>query len=181
MQVLGSHKVSLEAVRRLAIECHALDSVAYSLLSDSIHQDANGRTRAAYEELLTERLLTLAIALRTKFYQGMDVTATARYANDCGLLYHHEGEREEGPLSFTLKDVCDKIIHADRISKSLGCLHEAKITELFGTVSIKGKKKQWSLSLSVTLLTEGILNWVAVNEETKIHTSNETPCISTPA
>ena len=69
MDVLGTHRVSWEAVRRLAIECHALDSAVYPLLTDSILDDKAGKNRITYEELFTEKLLALAIALRTKFYQ----------------------------------------------------------------------------------------------------------------
>ncbi len=165
MDVLGSHKVSWHAVRRLAIECHALDSAAYPLLNDSILDNKAGKNRVAYEELFTEKLLALAIALRTKFYQGVDAAETSRYANDCGLLYRLEGEGEVGPMGFTFKDVCDKIIHAQTIEKSVDTYRDAEITTLNGSELRRGKRIPWRLSLSVTLLTECILNWVAKQEE----------------
>ena len=165
MDVLGKHKISWDAVRRLAVECHALDSAAFPLLADSILDDKIGKTRTAYEELFTERLLALAIALRTKFYQGIDATETRRFANDCGLLYNLEGNIENGPLEFTFKDVCDKIIHADSILKSVESAHDAEITNLSGTEQRRGKQVAWTLGLSVTLFTECVLNWVARKEE----------------
>ncbi|MDA8151344.1 MAG: hypothetical protein M0003_01300 [Acidithiobacillus sp.] len=164
MDVLGTHKVSWDFVRRLAVECHALDSSAFPLLSDSILDDKVGKNRSAYEELFTERLLALAIALRTKFYQGVNSAETARYSLDCGLLYRLEGEVEQGPVEFTLKDVCDKIIHADSIHKSVESAYEAEITTLQGTEQHRGKKVTWRLVLSVTLFTECVLNWVVKNE-----------------
>ena len=164
MDVLGTHKVSWESVRRLAIECHALDSAAYPLLTDSILDDKTGKNRITYEELFTEKLLALAITLRMKFYQGAEPAETARYANDCGLLYKLDGAVEEGPLSFTFKDVCDKIIHADNIEKSLDTYSDSEITTLFGAEQRRGKPLPWKLGLSVTLFTECVLNWVAANE-----------------
>ena len=77
MNVLGTYRVSWEAVRRLAIECHALDSTAHRLLIDTTLDDTVGKNRIAYEELVTEKLLALAIALRMKFYQGEDPAETA--------------------------------------------------------------------------------------------------------
>lgn len=164
MDVLGTHKVSWDTVRRLAVECHALDSTAFPLLSDSILNDKAGKNRAAFEELFTEKLLALAIALRTKFYQGVNSTETAYYSHDCGLLYRLEGEVEQGPVEFTFKDVCDKIIHADSIHKSVESAYEAEITNLHGTEQRREKKVAWRLDLSVTLFTECVLNWVAKNE-----------------
>lgn len=164
MDVLGTHRVSWEAVRRLAIECHALDSAAYPLLTDSILDDKAGKNRITYEELFTEKLLALAIALRMKFYQGAEHAETARYANDCGLFYKLDGTEEEGPLSFTFKDVCDKIIHADNIEKSVDTSSDAEITTLYGAEQRRGKPAPWKLGLSVTLFTECVLNWVATRE-----------------
>lgn len=109
MDMLGTHRISWKTVRRLAIECHALDSAAYPLLTDSILNDKGGKNKAAYEELFSEKLLALAIALRAKFYQGINNEETAYYSNDCGLLYRFDGGREDGPFQFTFKDVCDKI------------------------------------------------------------------------
>lgn len=164
MDILGTHKVSWETVRRLSIECHALDSAAYPLFTDSILNDKTAKNRATFEELFTEKLLALAIALRAKFYQGLDYKETSYYANDCGLLYKIDGEKEDGPFEFTFKDVCDKIIHADKIEKFVGSSHEAEITTFYGA-ELRGRKKvPWKLGLSVTLFTECVLNWIAKKE-----------------
>jgi len=164
MIILGMHRVSWDAVRRLAVECHALDAAAFILLSDSILDDKDGKTRTVYEELFTDRLLALAIALRTKFNQGVSAADTKRYSLDCGILYRLEQDVEKGPVEFTFNDICNKIIHADSIHKSVETSHEAKITTLQGTEQRHGKKISWRLGLSVTLFTESILNWVAKNE-----------------
>ena len=165
MNLLGAHQVSWDSVRRFAIECHALDSSAFSLLSDSILDNKTGKTKVAYEELRTEKLLSFAIALRIKFYQGASAKETEHYARDCGLLYKLSEGHEKGPNNFTFKDICDKIIHAEKIYKCIESTHDAKITTLHGTQSISGKKIDWQLSMSVTLFTEGVLNWIEKNEK----------------
>ena len=79
MRLHGTHKVSLDSVRIMAINCYALDLAAYPLFMDGTHSDKEGKTMAVYEELLTSQLLALAIALRTKFYQGADPQETIKY------------------------------------------------------------------------------------------------------
>lgn len=155
MKLLGTHKVSFETVRSLAIQCHALDLSAYHLLLDSTHADSDGKTKAAYEELFTNQLLALAIAIRTKFYQGIPHKTTSRYVQHCGFLYKHDKSTEES-LLFSIKDVCDKIIHAEAISRQLEQGVEKPTTTLRG----RHDKAEWELSLSMSLFTEGVLNWV---------------------
>lgn len=160
MQVLGTHKVSWDSVRRLAIECHALDAAAFPLLNDSVLNDKAGKIKTIYEELLTERLLALAIALRTRFYQGVDPESTKRYSNDCGLLYTAEFAFEDGPHEFSFKDICDKIVHADCVVKSVQTDRDAEITTFIGRQKRNGKFVGWRLALSVTLFSECLLNWI---------------------
>lgn len=46
MDLLGQRRVSYDAIRSLAIECHAWDIAAYHLLIDSTHVDEAGKVRA---------------------------------------------------------------------------------------------------------------------------------------
>ena len=157
MNLLGTHKVSFSTVRSLAVQCYALDAAAYLLLLDSTHTDKSGKTKATYEELFTGQLLALAIALRTKCYQGLDHKNTVRYVSAAGLLYKYNNCCEE-TLNFSIKDVCDKIIHADTVSRYLepGVPHP--------TTTFCGKdnrdKSTWEFSMSVTLFVEGVLEWL---------------------
>ena len=86
MNLFGQHRVSYESIRRLTIECFALNAAAHALLKQSDYQDEHSRTLAAYEELVSEKLLHLAIALRTKFYQGVDHRTTSGFLEDTGLF-----------------------------------------------------------------------------------------------
>lgn len=103
----------------------------------------------AYEEPLTEKLLALAMALRTKFYQGIEPKGTEKYATDAGLLYCLNGDDEVGPESFTFKDVRDKIIHSERFEMLLTNVDSAKLTDFFGSERRGRKSVAWRLGISI--------------------------------
>ncbi len=155
MELLGTYKVSFDGIRALAIQCHALALSSYHLLEDSTHKDRTGRSRQLYEELFTTQLLTLAIAIRTKFYQGISPDTTSNYVWGCGFLYRYKGDTEESAI-LTMKDVCDKIIHAEKLS----ILLESGVTKPTTTLLGKYDKHNWELSFSISLFCEGVLNWL---------------------
>ncbi len=162
MELLGTHKVSFEEIRSLAIQCHALDISAYHLFVDSTHEDKGDKTNSTYRDVFTRQLLSLAIALRTKFYQGLDHKSTTSYVIPCGLLYKYKKNVEEN-VYFSIKDVCDKIIHADSISRPMEKGVEKPTTTLRGKDN--RDKSEWELSMSVNLFAEAVLNWAQDVEE----------------
>lgn len=168
MELLGTHKVTFDLLRSIAIECHALDVAAYHLFVDSTHSDGIEKTKAAYEELMTSLLLNLAISMRTKFYQGLDHRTTIPFVSHCGFLFKYAGNQEE-TVNFSIKDVCDKIIHADSVSRHM----EPELRH--PTTSFRGidhrNKSTWELSMSVSLFAEAVLNWIH-------HTETNPPSIS---
>jgi len=50
MDLFGTHQISLDAIRRLAVECHALDVSAVQLLIDTTINKPE-LARRTYEEL----------------------------------------------------------------------------------------------------------------------------------
>jgi hypothetical protein len=155
MRLLTSHNSSFEAVRALAIQCHALDLSGSELLFASTHADRDEKTKAVFQEQFTSLLLRLAIAIRTKFHQGFDDRSTVSYVAHCGSLFTF-GETGEQPAAFSLKDICDKIIDAVAIEKDLQGEIEKAPTMLSGR-SADGV--DWELSVFVGLLAEAVLNW----------------------
>lgn len=92
----------------------------------------------------------------------MDPKSSTRFVSASGLLYRYDAIAEETVL-FTVKDVCDKIIHATTISKYL----EQGVTN--STTMLDGKETRgtsWQLSFSVTLFIEGLLEWLNTQDET---------------
>jgi len=146
----------------LAIECYALDLSAYNLLFDGTHKDRSGNTKSLYEQLVTEKLLFLAIAIRTKIYQGLKWQSNEAAISHCGFLRRIKNGKEE-PLELTIKAFCDKVIHADSLKKYLEAGVEKPILELTGTDQ---KQCEWVLSVSVSLFSESVLNWLEHAEET---------------
>ena len=161
MQLLGTLKIPFSLVRSLAIQCHALDISAHHLLLDTTHNDKRGQTRRTYEELYSSQLLSLAIALRTLFYQGVDHVGTIEYIAHCGLLFK-EGEKFDEAIAFSIKDVCDKIIHAASVNRYLEHDVEKPTTTIRGTDQ---GGQEWDLSLSVSFFAEGTLNWLEQLEQ----------------
>jgi hypothetical protein len=159
MKLVGQHAVSLSGIRALAIECHALDLSAKELLLFSIHRDDNGLTRAAYDELLTNKMLSLAIALRTKFYQGVPYAGTERYMESVGFLELKTKTMTKG-WKFTIKDVCDKIIHADTVTRQYegDCTQPVTLLEGIGPGTTR-----WTLGFSLATFADCLLWWL--NEE----------------
>ena len=138
-----------------------MDVAAYPMFFDGTHTDNSGLTKQAYQELYAQKLLGFAIALRSMFYQGRDHQTTSPHVLACGFLDKwKEGEAVNTHL-FTAKDICDKIIHANTISRYLEKDIPNPITYLrgsqFGT--------EWEQSISVSLFTEGILNWLQSQTE----------------
>ena len=178
MELLGTHKVTFEEIRSLAIQCHALDISAYHLFVDSTHEDKSETTKSTYQDLMTRRLLGLAIALRTKFYQGLKHKDTVPYVGACALMYKDKDNVEEN-VEFSMKDLCDKIIHADSISRPMEKGVEKQITTLRGKDN--RDKSEWELSISVSLFAEGVLNWAQDVEKTAGQQSTTRAAGSVPA
>ncbi len=110
----------------------------------------------AYEELITEKFLALAISLRTKFYQGIPSDETERYVFECGFL-DDDLNGDKRARSFTVKDICDKLIHADRVERQFTNSKDGLVTVIDGA---QGKNKHWQLTISMSMFSEAILNWI---------------------
>jgi hypothetical protein len=153
VQLLGKHKLSTSLIRSLCIDCLSLDLVAFNLFVDGIHADNAEKTQIIYEEKLSTSLLNLAVAVRTLIYQGHTEFKNIDY---CGF---YESNNAKDRASVTIKDICDKLIHADSIERELESL---KYPDKKPTTTINGihGKKQWALDISVSLFCESVLNWV---------------------
>jgi hypothetical protein len=160
MELLGTHKVSFEPIRRLTIECYALASCGLQLLQQSDYKDEHGRTTAMYEELLSEKLLQLAISIRTKFYQGADHRRTSGFLEDTGHFIKGVTAEDEAECRYTLKDICDKVIHASSVYFILDSDLDVTFIELFGSQGAGQQKQGWMLTLLLPEVCEGILGWL---------------------
>ena len=152
--LLPAHRISFETIRSLAIECHALDLSAFTLLIGGSHGNSKS-TKIVYEELLSSKLLMLAISLRTKFYQGASHRDTMDYVIDCGFL-ESTSKGVVVEKSFSIKDVCDKLIHADEVKRDYTDAKNGLLTILHG----KERGSAWTFHISMSLFAESVLNWL---------------------
>jgi hypothetical protein len=158
--VLDKHKQDFNEVRRLCLICHGLDLTSSNLFTSSV---PSVQTKSVLHSLLSSSLLHLAISIRINLYQGaiknskepLDII-TADYYEDLELISQQT----------TIKDICDKIIHADTVTKPIvpkGLLEpEVKIAFQFkGT----NRKEAWTLNLCLDLFTERVLSILDEMEE----------------
>jgi hypothetical protein len=153
VKILGKHKLSTDLIRSLSIDCLSLDLVAFNLFIDGIHADEADKTKDIYEEKLSSSLLNLAVAVRTLLYQGHIDLKCISY---CGF---YESDNPKDRASVTIKDICDKIIHAESLEREL---ESSPYPDNKPVTTIKGShgKSEWVMDISVSLFCESVLNWV---------------------
>jgi hypothetical protein len=109
-----------------------------------------------YEEKLSASLLGLAVAVRTLIYQGISDLHEFQNVSYCGF---YESDNLKDRADVTIKDICDKLIHADFIEREFEKTEKTDqkpITKIIGV----NKGKQWTLEISVSLFCESVLNWL---------------------
>ena len=156
-EIFGKHRQDLNEVRRLCLICHGLDLTSDKLFSDSTYNNSSEATKVAFQNLVSGTLLNLAVSIRINIYQGIFQEHERCHLTHCGFYY--DDEKLVGK-DFTIKDVCDKIIHAESISKEAlppELLRGAKVV-----MQLKGthQGRRWTLDLSIELFTEAVLNYL---------------------
>jgi len=153
----GSYDIGFDRIRTLAIQCHALDVQFDRLFNSDTICGQSDRIQRAYNRLLHTTLLNLAISIRVSL------------ANEAKYKDGHIGPAGlflvGGPASgrFSIKDICDKIIHAVRIIKPIEREMKGAGCELQGTQH----GEPWAFGLGVQIFSEYILLWMdELNERT---------------
>jgi hypothetical protein len=164
MIILGKHKQSLDLIRSLAITSHALDLSAEHLFVSGTYNNKGPFVKEIYDGLLSTHLLQLAVAIRTNIYQGLLEGDSEKFVTHCGFLDIEDGEKER-TVPFSIKDVCDKIIHADKISRELSDESVGSGRSVTVILGSRGKEK-WKMSISIELFCEAVLNWLDDVDET---------------
>lgn len=155
-EIFGKHSQDYNEIRRLCLICHGLDLSSSMLFSNSTYNCASETTKQVFQNLVSGSLLNLAVSLRVNIYQGRLVGPEYSGLLHCGFYYD---DQDLVSKEFTIKDVCDKIIHADAVSKEALPAHILGDSKM--TMQFKGKhnRKSWTFDLSVELFTEAVLNY----------------------
>ena len=106
-------------------------------------------------EQISCNLLALAIALRVNFYQKKLISIANCDVRQYAGMYWND---ELVLTKTTVKDVCDKIIHADVFQKSV--LPNEMTMGAYATIQMQGSrgKREWTLNLCVALFCENVLS-----------------------
>jgi|SRR6266850_1090696 len=155
----GRYEVGLDHVRALAIECHALDNQFDCLFNQPTVCGTTDRIYRTYNRLLSTALLNLAISIRVSLAREPKYTSTGRI-EPAGIFL------QGGPAlgrGFTVKDICDKLIHADQIRKPIEPGVRGAGCELSGSQF----GQPWVVGLGVQIFCEYVLQWLDELEERK--------------
>jgi len=152
----GKYEIGRDHIRALAIECHALDVQFDRLFNAPTICGASDRVYRAYNRLLSTKLLNLAISIRVDLanqpgYKSTEVQPAAIFL-------------QGGPTSghgFSMKDICDKIIHAERIYKPI----EPGVQRAGCELSGRQHDREWVLGLGVQIFCEYVLRWLEELED----------------
>lgn len=156
--VVEKHRQSFDEVRRLCFICNGLDRASSYIFTESTYTDPSDQSKSVLQNLLSSSLLHLAVSIRINLYQDIIEnrpipleTMAADYYEDDKLIVR----------CVSIKDVCDKIIHADTVTKPIFKNFPLEKDEKL-TFQLKGsnRDKLWTLNLCLELFTEIILKIV---------------------
>ncbi len=167
--VVEKHKQSFDEIRRLCFLCNGLDRTSSYIFAESTYINPSDQSKSVLQSLLSSSLLHLAVSIRINLYQDIIdnhsiplETMAADYYEDDKLIV----------TSVSIKDVCDKIIHADSVSKPIYKNFPIEKDEKI-SFQLKGthRKTLWTLNLCLELFTEFILRIV---DEIEFNSKNVT-------
>jgi hypothetical protein len=156
--VFEKHRQSFDEIRRLCFICNGLDRASSYIFTESTYTEPSDQSKLVLQNLLSSSLLHLAVSVRINLYQGIIEnrpipleTMAADYYEDDKLIVR----------CVSIKDVCDKIIHADTVTKPIFKKFPLEKDEKI-TFQLKGsnREKLWTLNLCLELFTEIVLKMV---------------------
>ncbi|ALS99314.1 hypothetical protein [Lacimicrobium alkaliphilum] len=155
-EILGKHRQDFDEIRRLCLICHGLDLSTSSFSFGLSEWTISESTSLVLQNVVSSHVLQLAIALRTNLYQKRIPYSDEPLAQSSWLYY--DEELRERPA--TLKQVCDKIIHADSVSKNVYPKVLTEHTDKICT-QFKGKefsKGSWTMNVAIDVFAEEVLH-----------------------
>lgn len=149
----GRYNVSIAHIRMLAITCLALDGQFDVLFNGQTICGHSSRITDSYERLFSISLLNLAVSIRVSLSDEPEYIKKDSGVTACGAFEIGAPSDTDG---FSIKDVCDKIVHATKISKPIEHGVKGACLKLSGNF----KKKPWEFDLGVGIFCELVLRWL---------------------
>lgn len=152
--LIEKHVQTFDEIRRIGLICHGLELSGSEIFSDAKEFKPSDATLKILQQSLSSRLLQLAIAIRVNIYQstlrGLEKRKLPWWAS---YYYRDENIIKE----IDLKTICDKIIHANTVDKSVlpsSLLKDGKMCMHFiGT----HYGREWTMDFPVDSLVEYVL------------------------
>lgn len=156
-QIITKHTIDFNEIRRLALICHGLGYSTSSFSRKNSNITLNENLSFILKNLLSSNLLNLAIAVRVNIYQLNIKKPDFKMKNSAWFYLDDAIPLKEQPI--TLKDLCDKIIHADTVEKLI--YREGLISDdCHIALQLRGKqfKKKWTVNVVLEKFAEELLN-----------------------
>nr|WP_319491062.1 hypothetical protein [uncultured Desulfobacter sp.] len=155
-EILDKHKQDFSEIRRLCLQCHGLDLTSTKLFASSSGSGVSLETKSVLHSMLSGSLLNLAVSIRVNLYQdNFENELIPLSSLAASILTEDNLEYKE----ITIKDVCDKIIHADSVTKPI-ISNEHLDKDHHVCIQFKGKhhKRFWTMDICLDLFAEHVLS-----------------------
>lgn len=152
--IFKKHRQDFNEIRRLCLICHGIDLTTSSLSSKHSRLKISDETEIVLQNMVTSNLLNLAISIRINLYQK-SISQSNKELLESAWLYF---DKKLLTRPATLKQVCDKIIHADSVTKSI--LHHERSHDSQIAIQFKGveqNRKHWTLDIVLQRFCEDVL------------------------
>lgn len=155
-EIIERHRQDLAELRRICLVCHGLDLTSTAVFTEKTYGAVSNETARLLQNMISGNVLQLAVALRINIYQ--DVIAGGMEIDRMAASIYYMDEMYAYPM--TVKQVADKIIHADTFSKDAlpkEILGDGKIAfHLTGSY----KRREWVVDICVQYIAERVLRMI---------------------
>jgi hypothetical protein len=156
-EIFEADQQDFSEIRRLCLICHGLDRTSDSLFENSSYGCKSKETKKVFKDTMKGSLKKLAMAIQVDVFHKERIQDEYPTLSG-GSIYYENYRRVHKDLN--IKDVCDKIVNSDSVSKEFmpaEIFGDSKLATLF-TGEHCGEK--WALYFSVDSFVEAILNFL---------------------
>ncbi|HLO64939.1 MAG TPA: hypothetical protein VK165_18410 [Azonexus sp.] len=149
--IIDQHVQTFDEIRRIGLICHGLDLSSCEMFSGSQEYRPSKSIQRVLSGSLSSGLLHFAIAIRVNIYQsslmGLETTDLPWWAS----LYYKD-ELKTKPIN--LKTICDKIIHANTVDKSVLPAELTRGSKMCMQFVGLHNKREWVMDIPVSSFVE---------------------------
>lgn len=149
--IIEQHVQTFDEIRRIGLICHGLDLSSCQLFSCSQEYQPSSSIQRVLSGSLSSGLLHFAIAIRVNIYQSSLMGIEKRLLPWWASFYYKDEMKSQ---SIDLKTVCDKIIHANTVDKSVLPAQLTRDSKTCMHFIGLHKKREWVMDIPVSWFVE---------------------------